>query len=167
MTVLYQVYHLIFLTALGASRHYVGMTKVRSGETPAVALTRRRRWHLKKPVAWLKCAAESSVRLESVGAPQCKSDALADEAIEAARRIVEDPKRCRGGPWCLPGRYSVLPEEHARQVADVNAAVAEAASRAAGRRALRTLAAGRRFARMSWAPLTPQRPQRGRFARRS
>ena len=149
MPVLYQVYHLVFLTAIGTSRHYVGVTKVHSGETPAAALTRRRRWHINKPVAWLKCAIGSSLRLESVGAPQCKSDALADEAIEAARRIAETPTLCRGGPWCVPGRYSVLPKGHARQVADVNAAVAELASKAAQRRALRDLAVGRRFAAVS------------------
>ena len=131
---LYQVYHLRFNTVRGTARHYVGVTRVRGDETPGAALLRRRNWHLRSPVAWLKCADMSSVHLESVGAPQKKGRALADEAIEAARQIEGDPRRCRGGPWSLPGALSA---QHAREVRLANAAVRAASSLDAKRNALK------------------------------
>lgn len=139
MTVQYQVYLLTFTTILGTLRQYVGMTKVRTGETPSVALRRRRHWHVAKPVAWLKTAVEDSMRMMSIGGPSSKDDALADEAIEAAIRISDAPRHCRGGPWCLPGSYSVLPDEHSNQVKSVIAATKDATTQAAKRRALRAL----------------------------
>jgi len=139
MTVQYQVYLLTFTTVLGTLRQYVGMTKVRTGEAPSVALRRRRHWHVAKPVAWLKTAVEDSMRMASLGGPSSKDDALADEAIEAAMRINDAPRHCRGGPWCLPGRYSVLPDEHSNQVKAVVAAAKDATTQAAKRRAVRAL----------------------------
>ena len=87
MGVLYQVYWLSFTTLLGTAREYVGMTKVKSGQAPKAALSERRRWHLAKPVAWLKCAVAASVRLYPIGAPCGYEDALADEALEAAAGV--------------------------------------------------------------------------------
>ena len=139
MTVQYQVYLLTFTTILGTLRQYVGMTKVHTGETSSVALRRRRHWHVAKPVAWLKTAVEDSMRMMSIGCPASKDDALADEAIEAAMRISDAPRHCRGGPWCVPGRYSVLPEEHSNQIKSVVAATKDATTQAAKRRALRAL----------------------------
>ena len=139
MGILYQVYWLSFTTLLGTAREYVGMTKVKSGQTPKAALSERRRWHLSKPVAWLKCAVAASVRLYPIGALCGYEDALGDEALEAAVRIQRNPRRCRGGPWCIPGKRSVLPPEHARQVDDVCGAAGTAAAKAAQRRLLLTL----------------------------
>ena len=139
MGVLYQVYLVVFRTALGTLREYVGVTKVAHGETSGEALRRRRRWHLKQPVAWLRCAVPETVRLSKLGTPQAYEDALADEATEAATHIAANPRRCRGGPWCVPGERSVLLPEHKHQVASVCEAVAAAASQAEIRRRLLAL----------------------------
>lgn len=139
MGVLYQVYWLSFTTLLGTAREYVGMTKVKSGQTPKAALSERRRWHLCKPVAWLKCAVAASIRLYPIGSPCSYEDALADEALEAAARIQRNPRRCRGGPWIIPGERSVLLPEHARQVDAVSEVAGMATARAAQRRLLLTL----------------------------
>lgn len=139
MGVLYQVYLLTFRTVLGTFREYVGMTKVADGATPGQALQKRRRWHISNPVAWRRCADMSTVHLRSIGSPCAYDDALADEALAAASRITANPRRCRGGPWCVPGRHSVLLPEHARQVKATCDIVAAGSSQAGMRRALREL----------------------------
>ena len=159
---LYQVYLLTFVTVRGTPRRYVGMTCVHGDEAPAAALCRRRRWHLKRPVAWLKCADLESVHLESVGVPQQKDRALADEAIEAARLIAEDPRRCRGGPWCLPGERGVLPPRHEREVRLVRAAVAAASSLTAQRAALRQVSGRALAAHLRGASFVDDDPPRVR-----
>ena len=164
---LYQVYLLTFVTVRGTPRRYVGMTCVHGDEAPAAALCRRRRWHLKRPVAWLKCADLESVHLESVGVPEHEDSALADEAVEAARLIAEGPRRCRGGPWCLPGERGVLPPRHEREVRLVRAAVAAASSLTAQRAALRQVSGRALAAHLRGANFVDDDPPRARKAQAS
>ena len=72
--------------------------------------------------------AASASPLYPVGSPCAYDDALADETLVAAVRIQRDPRRCRGGPWCILGERSALLPEHARQVELVSAAAGTAAA---------------------------------------
>ena len=164
---LYQVYHLSCVTLRGTPRHYVGVTGVKDDETAAAALRRRRKLHLRRPVAWLKCADLASVHLESVGVPQHKDRALADEAIEAARRIEEDPRRCRGGPWSLPGELGVLPSQHDREVRRVNAAVRAVSTLAEQRAALRNVSGRALAAHLCGGNFVSDAPPKDRVPQKS
>ena len=115
------------------------MAGVRVGEKAGPALLRRHKYHLCRPVAWLKCARVKTVTLTSVGRVVHKDDALADEAVEAARQIMADPRRCRGGPWSLPGAGGNLPTHHTEEVRLVNHALRGASTLAQKRAAVRTV----------------------------
>jgi len=153
MTVHYVVYIATFTTQRGTARRYVGLTKVPSGATTGVALANRQRWHVRRPVAYLKPMVAGSLTLASVGRPVDLEDGLADEAILAAKEISARPRTVRGGPWSLPGEHGVLPTAHWKQIQAVVDAVANATSVADARRrvqalpgaALRAHLAGRNF----------------------
>jgi len=93
----YLVYLATYKSQRGTSRQYVGHTR---------CLDARKVWHRKKPPAWMKPReGELEVKTLETGL-KTKGDALAAEALHAARAVTKAPGLARGGPWVKP----TLPE---------------------------------------------------------
>ena len=92
----YEVYLIIFITAYGTVRHYIGYTR---------CLDIRRAWHIWNSPAWLKPGLHDKNQWEySVleGGISSKQEALCAEAWWAAIQISAHPLTARGGPWSKP-----------------------------------------------------------------
>ena len=89
--VVYKVYRAKFKTRLGTRRVYVGHTK---------CICIRKSWAEKEPPAAMRCRdpRELSYTIIEDGI-ETKAQALALEALYAARHIMAEPDICRGGPW--------------------------------------------------------------------
>ena len=89
--VVYKVYRAKFKTRLGTRRVYVGHTK---------CICIRKNWAEKEPPAAMRCRdpRELSYTIIEDGI-ETKAQALALEALYAARHIMAEPDICRGGPW--------------------------------------------------------------------
>ena len=89
----YLLYLATYKTQCGTSRQYVGYTR---------CLDARKHWHRKKPPSWMKPReGEFKVKTLEVGL-KTKGDALAAEALHAARAVTRAPGLARGGPWVKP-----------------------------------------------------------------
>ena len=87
------MYLATYKTQCGTSRQYVGYTR---------CLDARKHWHRKKPPSWMKPGeGEFKVKTLEVGL-KTKGDALAAEALHAARAVTRAPGLARGGPWVKP-----------------------------------------------------------------
>lgn len=92
---------------------YVGASEIRKGASERQTIFARRAFHLNPPkgcskIAWLQGLDEDSLKLEHISGPLRLSDALIEEAREAAKRmmVAGQGSFVRGGPWCrcrLPG----------------------------------------------------------------
>ena len=66
-------------------------------------LARRKRWDLRKPPAWVKTMKRNSLKLQVLEQGiTSKKQALALEALHAARKMVGFPYLAWGGPWVQP-----------------------------------------------------------------
>jgi hypothetical protein len=84
-----------------AVHHYVGMTGVLKGQNDNTALWYRKRWHLRRPVAWLRDASAASLKLKTYLTGLSRATALVEEARLAADLCEQHGTgRVRGGPWC-------------------------------------------------------------------
>ena len=89
----YLVYEVTYRTQRGTSRRYVGHTR-----SPDI----RRHYHRAKPPGWMK-PAEVDLDFKTLEAGlKTKTDALAAEALRAARAVAKSPTLARGGPWVKP-----------------------------------------------------------------
>jgi len=127
----YVVYVLYFLKACGEVVHYyVGMTGVLKGQNDNVALWYRKRWHLWRPVAWLRDANASSLKLTIYFTGLPRASALVEEARVAADLFEQHgAKLVRGGPWCR------------RRLPDTDLKEIEAVAKCTSRTAVEALAA--------------------------
>ena len=89
-------------------REYVGHTRALRGQSNRSALLHRSGWHKEHPPSFMVGLDETSLRLETVSEHRTKKEALAAEALAAAKRINRDVvanglMACavRGGPWSL------------------------------------------------------------------
>ena len=87
----YLVYAVSFVTSRGTKRCYIGCTS---------SLDVRRHWHEKRPPAWMRAAGKQATFQYEVleEGLSNKGEALAAEALWAARRIKKNPQTARGGP---------------------------------------------------------------------
>ena len=100
----FKVYEASFRCSDDAWYTYVGMTEG--------SLVARRRWHLTSRKGWLDDMVESSLRLRTCVTCETRDEALAQEALVAARAIsAQGEEYARGGPWCL----SHLRAEHRKE----------------------------------------------------
>lgn len=91
MVAKYKVYCARFRTRLGTPRAYVGHTK---------CICIRKNWAEKKPPAAMRCRGPCDLTYKIVeDGIESKAEALALEALYAARYIMAEPDLCRGGPW--------------------------------------------------------------------
>ena len=92
----YEVYLLIFVTALGTVRHYVGYTR---------CMDIRKAWHVLNAPVWLKPGLHDKSQWKYKvleGGVASKQEALCAEAWWAALEIAARPWTARGGPWSKP-----------------------------------------------------------------
>ena len=126
----YSVYRASYKTVKGTWRDYLGYT-------PALDL--RLWWHKNKPPAWMRCRGSEITLTVVENGLATKAEALACEALHAARAVTRSPLVARGGPWVRP-----TPPEGALEEA---AAVAKCSS------------FGALFAQAKATPLSPERPR--------
>lgn len=91
MVVVYKVYRAKFRNRLRTKRVYVGYTK---------CVCIRKNWAEKEPPAAMRCRdpRELTYTILEDGI-EAKAEALALEALYAARHLMAEPDICRGGPW--------------------------------------------------------------------
>jgi len=96
--------HLVYwcdFTKGGEFFRYIGLVGLLQGQSDEAAKTFRKKWHVLKPVAWLKGADSGSVVLHTVQTKLSLRDGLVEEAREAARQYrLHGQGKVRGGPWC-------------------------------------------------------------------
>lgn len=90
---MYIVYLATYMTLLGTVRQYIGHTR---------RIDARRHYHSTKPPAWMKPKKEELKFKTLEAGLRTKGDALAAEALHAARAIARAPGLARGGPWVKP-----------------------------------------------------------------
>ena len=102
----YSVYRASYKTVKGTWRDYLGYT-------PALDL--RLWWHKNKPPAWMRCRGSEITLTVVENGLATKAEALACEALHAARAVTRSPLVARGGPWVRP----TLPEGALEEAAAV------------------------------------------------
>ena len=89
----YVVYRACYTTERGTYRACLGHTR---------CVDLRKRWHSKKPPAWMK-PRQTELNFEVLEAGlKTKEDALAAEALHSARALGRNPCCARGGLWVKP-----------------------------------------------------------------
>ena len=89
----YCVYRARYKTVRGTWRDYIGYT-------PALDL--RLWWHKNKPPAWMRCRGGEIALSVLENGLVTKAEALACEALHAARAVARAPLVARGGPFVRP-----------------------------------------------------------------
>ena len=85
-----------------SERRYFGIFPIYRNQSRESARQARERRHLEQPVAWLRSARPETMVMRAIGRLMDVPSALAEEAIQTARHLVDGGPPVRGGPWAHP-----------------------------------------------------------------